>query len=120
MVKLFPIALVLLTASFAGVALRWVIEPPTDRFDRGAMSLSQHTAAEKSLPIGYGILALAGLALACSERWSSRIAGGLLALGSGMVANVPWAIWLLGTFVALALFLMLGIGRAFGRIAERV
>jgi hypothetical protein len=37
-----------------------------------------------------------------------------------MVANVPWAIWLLDTFVAVALFCVLGIGRAFGRVAERV
>jgi hypothetical protein len=65
----------------------------------------------------YLALAGAGFALMLDDRWHSRVAGGLLTVASGMLANLARAFWLLGLLVGAPLLLAASALNLFGRPA---
>jgi hypothetical protein len=111
--RLAPLAIGLIVISLAGASLRWTIEPTVRSNDWAARTQAELQAAQDSLPMAYFSLAAAGFALLLSDRWPARAAGIFLTIGSGMLANVLGAFWLLGALVGIPLLIVASIvGRA--------
>jgi hypothetical protein len=115
--RLAPLAIVLIAVSLAGASLRWFLESPANTNDQAARVHAERQAAERSLPLVYLALAGAGFALMLDDRWPSRVAGGLLTVASGMLANLASAFWLLGLLVGVPLLLAASALDRFGRPA---
>ena len=116
--RLTPLAVVLIVVSLAGASLRWFLESPENIYDQAARFHAERQAAERSLPLVYLALAGAGFALMLDNRWPSRVAGGLLTVAAGMLANLASAFWLFGLLVGVPLLLATSASGRFGRPAS--
>jgi hypothetical protein len=114
--RLAGLAIVLIVGSLAGAALRAGIEPPAESRGLAAQAAAERQAADRSLPLAYVSLAIAGLALMLDDRWPARAAGGFLAIASGLLINLPGAFWLLGSLVGIVLLIAVSIA---GRVGQQ-
>jgi hypothetical protein len=107
----------LIAVSLAGASLRWFLESPANTYDQAARVHAERQAPVRSLPLVYLALAGAGIALMLDDRWTSRVAGGLLTAASGMLANLASAFWLLGLLVSVPMLLAASALHRYGRPA---
>jgi hypothetical protein len=116
--RLAQLAIILIAVSVVGAGLRWFIEPSAGSGGPTARLAAERQAAERSVPLAYLSLAIAGLALMLDDGWPARSAGGLLTLASGLLVNLPGAFWMLATLVGVALLLAASIAGRIGRGAN--
>jgi hypothetical protein len=116
--RLGGLAIVLIAVSLVGAALRSWVESTANSRGQAAQAVAERQAAERSLPLAYLSLATAGVALMLDERWPARSAGGLLAIASGLLINLPGAFWLLGSLVGIVLHVAVSIAGRVGHQAS--
>lgn len=113
--RLAPLAVVLIAVSVAGASLRWFVEPAVNAPDPTAQVWAERQAAERSEMLAYLALAGARLALMLAQHWSTRVAGGLLVIASGLLANLAAVFWLSGLLFGVPLLVVASVRGRFGR-----
>ena len=103
---LAPFAICLIAASLLGASLRWSIEPPGNTSDQSALIRADLQTTQRSLMLGYGVLAASGLAFMVSDQWPIRIGGALSLVASGLLANLLGAFWLCGVLIGVPLLIV--------------